>query len=94
VRTVRSAKRLKTIELHIKPTLDSQIESSEYEGWCQVVKRHQSDTRVSIVDLGDRSRGQTDEPGEDLPREPAQDLVPELRDLPFIVLQGYCKAPK
>jgi hypothetical protein len=85
---------LKTIELHIKPTLDSQIESSEYEGWCQVVKRHQSDTRVSIVDLGDRSRGQTDEPGEDLPREPAQDLVPEAKGFTFHRLAGVLQSTK
>ncbi len=48
VGTNRLAKRLKTIELHIKRTLDSQIESREYEGQCRVVKRHQSDISVSF----------------------------------------------
>ena len=48
VGTNLEAKRLKTIELQIKRTLDSQIESSEYAGRCRLVKRHQSDTRVSI----------------------------------------------
>ena len=47
-RTNRSAKRLKTLGLHKNGTLDSQIESSEYEGRCRLMKRHQSDTRVSI----------------------------------------------
>jgi hypothetical protein len=47
-RTNRSAKRLKTLGLHKNGTLDSQIESSEYEGQCRLMKRHQSDTRVSL----------------------------------------------
>jgi len=47
-RTNRLAKRLKTLGLHKNGTLDSQIESSEYEGQCRLMKRHQSDTRVSI----------------------------------------------
>ena len=46
-RTNRFAKRLKTLGLHKNGTLDSQIESSEYEGRCRLMKRHQSDTRVS-----------------------------------------------
>ena len=47
-RTNRLAKRLKTLGLHKNGTLDSQIESSEYEGQCRLMKRHQSDTRVSL----------------------------------------------
>jgi len=47
-RTNRLAKRLKTLGLHKNGTLDSQIESSEYEGRCRLMKRHQSDTAVSI----------------------------------------------
>jgi len=47
-RTNRLAKRLKTLGLHKNGTLDSQIESSEYEGRCRIMKRHQSDTAVSI----------------------------------------------
>ena len=47
-RTNRLAKRLKTLGLHKNGTLDSQIESSEYEGRCRLMKRHQSDTRVSL----------------------------------------------
>jgi hypothetical protein len=47
-RTNRIAKRLKTLGLHKNGTLDSQIESSEYEGQCRLMKRHQSDTSVSI----------------------------------------------
>jgi hypothetical protein len=39
--TNRLAKRLKTIELHKNGTLDSQIESREYEGRCRLVKRAQ-----------------------------------------------------
>jgi hypothetical protein len=39
---------LKTIELHIKRTLDSQIESREYEGAVPTYERHQSDTGVSF----------------------------------------------
>jgi hypothetical protein len=37
------AKRLKTTELHIKPTLDSQIESRKYVVECPIEKCHQSD---------------------------------------------------
>ena len=47
-RTNRLAKRLKTLGLHKNGTLESQIESSEYEGRCRLMKRHQSDTRVSL----------------------------------------------
>jgi hypothetical protein len=47
-RTNRLAKRLKTLGLHKNGTLDSQIESSEYEGRCRLMKRHQSDIRVSL----------------------------------------------
>src|SRR6202521_3606264 len=47
-RTNRLAKRLKTLGLHKNGTLDSQIESSEYEGQCRLMKRHQSDTHVSL----------------------------------------------
>ena len=47
-RTNRLAKRLKTLGLHKNGTLDSQIESSEYEGRCRLMKRHQSDTHVSL----------------------------------------------
>ena len=50
-RTNRLAKRLKTLGLHKNGTLDSQIESSEYEGRCRLMKRHQSDTRVSLCNL-------------------------------------------
>jgi hypothetical protein len=42
------AKRLKTIELHIKRTLDSQIESRIMRGRYRVVKRHKSDIGVSF----------------------------------------------
>jgi hypothetical protein len=37
VRTNLLAKRLKTIGLHKNGTLDSQIESRKYEGWCRDV---------------------------------------------------------
>ena len=43
-----SAKRLKTIELHIKRTLDSQIESRELRWQYRLVKRHKSDIGVSF----------------------------------------------
>lgn len=48
VYTDLEAKRLKTLELQIKRTLDSQIESSEYAARCRLVKRRQNDTCVSI----------------------------------------------
>src|SRR6202167_648176 len=48
VRPHLRAKRLKTLELQINRILHSQIESSEYAMECRVVKRYQSDTRVSF----------------------------------------------
>jgi hypothetical protein len=47
-RTNRLAKRLKTLGLHKNGTLDSQIESREYQGRCRDVKRPESDTGVSF----------------------------------------------
>src|ERR1019366_1070256 len=47
-RTIRLAKRLKTIELHIKRTLDSQIESREYEVAVPTCETAQNDIGVSF----------------------------------------------
>jgi hypothetical protein len=52
------AKRLKTIELHSKRTLHSQIESREYEMAVPTCERHKGDTRVSIWNSGSRLIGQ------------------------------------